>query len=587
VERALAAMGAETVAPDSISGPVFARPGEPLPRDVAAIVLEDGREVRSGLRLPKGTPCGYHALQMRDGSARLLVTSPHRCHLPLMHAWGWAAQLYAARSASSWGIGDLADLGSLRRWSERLGARALLINPLHAPRPILPQEASPYFASSRRFRSPLYIAVEHVPGARGHRDVAMIARQARALDDTAVIDRDRVYALKMHALARLWEAFRGDRRFDAYCDAGGDDLLHYAAFCVLSDRYPEPWTSWPDQYRHPRLPDVRRLIDADRRRIDFHRWLQWLLDMQLRSAAGNGLRGDGGVAVIHDLAIGFAPEGADAWEWQDLLAPGMTVGAPPDEYLLDGQNWGLPPLNPHRLRAAGYAPLRATLRALMRSGHGVRIDHVMGLFRLWWVPRDGSAADGVYVRFPSRETLDILALESSRAGAFVVGEDLGTVESGVRAEMRRRALLSYRVAWFESRPPRTYPPHSVAAMSTHDLPTAAGVWSGADVAELQALGLPVNVRAEARLWRRLQRLTGASNGARVDEVIVRAYAELTTAPSTLTLATLDDATAARRRPNIPGATSRPNWSIPLPRSVEQLRRDQLPRRIAAALGSGR
>lgn len=580
-------MSADAPAPDTGVGPVFARPGEPLPRGVIAIELEDGGEVRPGARLARATPCGYHTLRMRDGAARVLVTSPGRCHLPPMHAWGWAAQLYAARSAGSWGIGDLADLRSLRQWSERLGARALLINPLHAPRSVLPQDASPYSPSSRRFRSPLYIAVEDVPGAPDHPDVATIARQARALGETAVIDRDRVYALKMHALARLWEAFTGDRRFDAYCDAGGDELLRYAAFCVLSDRYPDPWPSWPEQYRHPGSPALRRLTDGDRRRVDFHRWLQWLLDMQLDRAAGRGLGGGGGVAVIHDLAIGFSPDGADAWEWQDLLAPGMTVGAPPDEYLLSGQDWGLPPFDPHRVRAAGYAPLRATLRGLMRSGHGLRIDHVMGLFRLWWVPREGSAADGLYVRFPSRETLDILALESGRAGAFVVGEDLGTVESGVRAEMRRRQILSSRIAWFESGAPRTYPSQSVAAMTTHDLPTVAGVWSGADVRELQELGIPVNSNAEARLRKRLQRITGVPDCARDDDVIVRAYAELATAPSMLTLATLDDATAARRRPNIPGTMSRPNWSIPLPRSVEQLRRDRLPRRIAAAIGAGR
>ena len=600
VHLALEAMGADAPSPPAGSAPVFARAGEPLPRGVVRIVLEDGAELDAGRRstpaagrgpvtlsrLPRATPPGYHRVVLRDGSERLLVTSPGRCHLPDLHGWGWAAQLYAARSAASWGIGDLSDLRGLRDWSRRGGAAALLINPLHAPPATLPQEPSPYFPSSRRFRSPLYIAVDEVPGAGDHSDVAAVAGEARRLNEHGVIERDRVYALKMHALARLWERFSGDRRFDAYCAREGDALLRYACFCVLSDRYPEPWASWPEQYRRPDSAAVRRIADGERGRVDFHRWLQWLLDLQLDAAGGRGnAAGDGaGTAIVHDVAIGFAPDGADAWEWQDELACGMRIGAPPDEFMLSGQDWGLPPFDPHRLRASGYAPLRQTLRAVMRRGHGVRIDHVMGLFRLWWVPANGGAAAGVYVRYPARELLDIVALESTRAGAFVVGEDLGTVEQGVRAELRRRRMLSYRIAWFEDRAPERYPAQSVAALSTHDLPTVAGVWTGADTRELEQCGIEVNRPAEERVRRRLQRLAGVGDDARPDDVIIGAYQALARAPSMLLLATLDDATASPRRPNIPGAMSRPNWSLPLTRTLEQLRRDRLPRRIAAALG---
>ena len=595
VQRALAAMAVESPRPDASRGPVFARPGERLPPGSASVSLEDGGAEmplgsRRPARLPR-VPAGYHRLRMRDGSQRLLVTSPLRCYLPAMLGWGWAAQLYATLSARSWGIGDLADLRALREWAHGADATALLINPLHAPRPVLPQEPSPYFPSSRRFRNPLYLAVDGVPGAGDDADVALTAAEARALNFEPVINRDRVYALKMHALARLWERFNGNPAFDEYCHDGGDELLRYAVFCVLADRYPVSWHQWPEEYRHPASAAVRRVAGGERRRVDFHRWLQWLLDRQLAAASGGGIaRGsDGGStpAIIHDLAVGFAPDGADAWEWQDLLAPGLRVGAPPDEYLPQGQDWGLPPFDPHRLRAAGYEPLRQTLRALFRPGHGLRIDHVMGLFRLWWVPVDETAADGVYVRYPSRELLDIVALESERARAFVVGEDLGTVETGVRAELHRRDILSYRVAWFESRPPWTYTRRAVAATTTHDLPTVAGVWTGADLRELGELGIPINEPAEARLRRRLQRLAGVAERARVDDVIVRAYAALADAPSRLVLATLDDAAGAERRPNIPGTVMRANWSIPLPRSMEQLRSDALPRRIAAALGSRR
>ena len=596
VQRALASMGARSPRPDAARGPVFARPGERLPPGAAGVLLEDGAgEIRpraaSLVRLPP-LPAGYHTLQMRDGSERPLVAAPLRCYLPAMHGWGWAAQVYAMHSERSWGMGDLGDLGTLRTWAQGEGARALLINPLHAPRPMLPQEPSPYFPSSRRFRNPLYLTIEEVPGAEQRPEIRLIAAEARALSSELVIDRDRIYALKMHALALLWERFAGDAMFDQYCRAGGDELLRYACFCVLCDRYPEPWQRWPHEYRHPMSAAVRRVADGERGRVDFHRWLQWLLERQLGAACAGGVASEGTrvtstPAVVHDLAVGFAPEGADAWEWQDLLAPGMRVGAPPDEYLLEGQDWGLPPFDPHRLRAAAYEPLRQTLRALFRPGHGLRIDHVMGLFRLWWVPADESAAEGVYVRYPSRELLDIVALESTRSRAFVVGEDLGTVETGVRAELHRRDILSYRVAWFESRPPRTYTQRAIAATTTHDLPTVAGVWTGADIRELMELGVPINQPAEARLRRRLKRLAGVRERAMVDDVIVRAYEALAGAPSRLVLATLDDAAAAERRPNIPGTLMRPNWSIPLPRSLEQLQRDRLPRRIAAALSTRR
>jgi 4-alpha-glucanotransferase len=226
------------------------------------------------------------------------------------------------------------------------------------------------------------------------------------------------------------------------------------------------------------------------------------------------------------------------------------------------------------------------MRRMMGAGIGLRIDHVMGLFRLWWVPlgaRDPS--EGAYVRYPASELLDILALESVRAGCGVVGEDLGTVETGVRPELRRRGLLSYRLAWFESRPPEAYPTQALAALTTHDLPTAAGIWTGADLAEIVSTGRRVNRRAELGVRRRLQRLAGVSDGDPAPLVVERAYAALGRAPSRLVVATLDDASLAIRRPNLPGDLHRPNWSIPLPRTLEQLRRDQLPRRIAAALNS--
>lgn len=564
---------------DAGSSPVvFVRPGERLPRGVRGIDLESGGELPGGSLLSVDAPYGYHCLVMRDGRRVPMVTSPGRCALPeALRGWGWAAQLYAVRSREGWGIGDLGDLRSLGSWSRKQGAAMLLVNPLHAVRPGTPQEPSPYFPSSRLFRNPIYLRIQDLPGARDEPEVAALLREAGRLRDAPIIERDRVMPLKLRALEQLWSRFRGDKAFDAYAAREGILLERYACFCVVAERHAGPWTRWPTRYRHPGSRAVRALVTTDRSRVDFHRWLQWLLDAQL-GRAGREL------PLVHDLAIGFAPDGADAWLWQDEVASDARIGAPPDDFNPAGQDWGVPPFDPARLRAAGYAPLIATMRRMMGAGIGVRIDHVMGLFRLWWVPlgaRDPAA--GAYVRYPSGELLDILALESMRAGCGVIGEDLGTVESGVRSELRRRGLLSYRLAWFESRPPERFPTQALAALTTHDLPTAAGVWTGADLTELEATGRPVNRRAELGVRRKLRRLAGVNDGDPAPLVVERAYAALARAPSRLVVATLDDAGLAERRPNMPGDVARPNWSIPLPRTLEQLRRDQLPQRIAAVL----
>jgi 4-alpha-glucanotransferase len=564
---------------DAVTTPlVFVRPGERLPRGVRSIELESGGELPGGSLLSVDAPYGYHHAVMRDRSRLPMVTSPGRCALPEgLRGWGWAAQLYAVRSREGWGIGDLGDLRSLGSWSRKQGAAMLLVNPLHAVRPGTPQEPSPYFPSSRLFRNPIYLRIQDLPGARDEPEVAGLLREAGQLRDAPIIERDRVMPLKLRALESLWSRFRGDQGFDAYIAREGVLLERYACFCVLAERHAGSWTRWPSRYRHSDSRAVRELVTTDRSRVDFHRWLQWSLDTQL-GRAGREL------PLVHDLAVGFAPDGADAWLWQDVVAPGARIGAPPDDFNPAGQDWGVPPFDPARLRAAGYAPLIATMRRMMGAGIGVRIDHVMGLFRLWWVPLGASdPSGGAYVRYPAAELLDILALESVRAGCGVVGEDLGTVESGVRSELRRRALLSYRLAWFESRPPERFPTQALAALTTHDLPTAAGVWTGADLAELEATGRRFNRRAELGVRRKLCRLAGVSDGDPASLVVERAYAALARAPSRLVVATLDDASLAERRPNMPGDVARPNWSIPLPRTLEQLRRDQLPNRIASVL----
>ncbi|HEX2041228.1 MAG TPA: 4-alpha-glucanotransferase [Acidimicrobiales bacterium] len=587
LDAVLAALGAAGEQPPDESPVVTARPGTVVAADRPTdLVLEDGTELAlgAGQPLPADLPLGYHSLaDPDDGSRRTLVLSPGACMLPAnAPTWGWAVQLYAARSGSSWGIGDLSDLAMLARWSAaELGAGLLLVNPLHAAVPVLPQDASPYYPSSRRFRNPLYLDVEEVPGAGDlGTELEVPARAGRALDDGRRIDRDAVFNLKMPALARLWERFGGGVGFDEWRAEQGDALEAYATFCVLSEEHGRPWHSWPSGLRHPAGPDVAAFRSRHHRRVDFHCWLQWLLDVQLARASAE-------VPVVHDLAVGFDPGGADAWEWQDVLAHGMSVGAPPDEFNSRGQDWGLPPFDPWRLRAASYRPFVETVRSAFRHAGGLRLDHVMGLFRLFWVPHGATPADGTYVRYPAADLLDIVALESHRAGAYVVGEDLGTVEDEVRAELAARRILSYRLLWFEDRDPADWPERALAAVTTHDLPTVAGLWSGRDLQHQRDADMAPNEGGEAALREKLGRLCGLERDAPPEEAVIGAYAALSRAPSLLLAASLDDALAVEERPNMPGTVDEwPNWSIALPVPLERIRDDPRPAEIARLLRRG-
>jgi 4-alpha-glucanotransferase len=342
-------------------------------------------------------------------------------------------------------------------------------------------------------------------------------------------------------------------------------LRQFGVYCALAERHGGGWTTWPSEFRRPDNPSVTRFAAAQHERIRFHCWLQWLLDDQLATAGAE-------IALLGDLAIGFDPAGADAWVWQDTMAHGVRVGAPPDAFNAEGQDWGLPPFVPWKLRAVGYEPLVQTVRAALQHCGALRIDHVMGLFRLFWIPEGGSATDGAYVRFPDRELLDIVALESDRAGAVIVGEDLGTVEDEMREQLSERGVLSYRLVWFEDEPAEKFPEQALAAVTTHDLPTIAGVWSGTDD------------QAEPALRERLADLTGLSPDAPVDDVVVAAYARLAQGPSMIVTATLDDALRVPERPNLPGTTvERPNWSLALPRPIDEWVDDPVVTELTEAL----
>jgi 4-alpha-glucanotransferase len=548
---------------------------------------EDGGVVAvdAGGGLPPDLPLGYHRLRSVDGDReRLLVVSPGRCHLPDdLRTWGWAAQLYATRSRDSWGIGDLADLRRLAGWSRSRGAGMCLVNPLHASVPDYPQP-SPYYPSSRCFRNPLYLRIEEVPGAADEADagfdLASLAAEGRALNSDRRIDRQAVWKLKKTALEHLWARFSasgGDPEFDAFRAEHGETLRDFATHCALTERFTGPWTEWPEEYRRPDSPAVDRFAADHADRVGYHAWLQWLTEAQLASAGAE-------IDLMQDLAVGVDPGGADAWLWQDTMALGMRVGAPPDDFNTKGQDWGLPPFDPWRLRLAGNDPWIRTVQFGLRAAGGIRVDHVMGLFRLFWIPMGVAPADGAYVRYRHGEMLDILALECHRAGAYAVGEDLGTVEDFVREELHERGVMSYRLLWFEPNRPPEFPRQALAAVTTHDLPTIAGMWTGADLAEQHDLGLDPNEEGSRAIRDKLADWSGSPADADPADVIVNTYRLLAEAPSMILTATLDDAAVVEERPNVPGTIDvRPNWSIALPVPLEDLEKSPTAEAIADAL----
>jgi 4-alpha-glucanotransferase len=584
------------------------RPGwRPPGGEPASLVLETGEERPLPAELPGDLPLGRHRVEGRTG-ATTLVVAPGRCHLPAAladggRAWGWAAQLYAVRSRASWGIGDLGDLGGLLAATAPLGAGFALLNPLHAA---LPAEASPYNPSTRVFRNPLYLRVEDVPelaaldpGDRAR--VEALAGAGRELNDRHRIDRPAVYRLKDEALRLAHGAIgRAPGRTDglAAYRAATPNLERFATFCALQHVHGQDWRAWPAAYRHPGRPEVASFGDQHHQEVAYHAWLQWLLDAQLAAAGGTRA----GLGVLNDLAIGFAPDGFDAWSFQDELAAGISVGAPPDPLGPRGQDWGLPAFVPDRLAAGGYAPFAQTIRAGMAHAAGLRIDHVMGLFRLFWIPDGAEPADGTYVRYPADDLLGVLALESAAAEALVVGEDLGTVEPGVRERLTAEGVLSYRLAWFEQGPGEgrrrasDYPRLALAATTTHDLPTVAGFFSGSDLEHLCGIGVASrdgDERADQEAQReslcRLLEDEGllAAGERSVPAIVAALYGFLSRTPSMLVAATLEDAVEARDRPNVPGTIDqRPNWSLPLPVPLDDLAADPRVRRLAGILDQG-
>jgi 4-alpha-glucanotransferase len=607
-------------------------PGPVLAEDDRDGVPREAREVA----VPADLPLGYHRLvvEVDDGPVPagegVLVAAPAACPGPerVAPSWGWMAQLYALRSAGSWGLGDLADLTEIVTWSGgELGADFIVANPLHAASPTLPVEPSPYYPSSRRFVNPLYLRIEDLPAyaaAPGEvrAEVDRLAAPLRSRNRDDRLDRDAVWTAKLAALELLHPHEPDADAVAAHAAGRGEALTAFATFCALAERHGTPWQEWPEALRDPDGAAVAAARDELAHRVTFHAWLQHCCDVQLGAAQTAATDAGMDLGIIHDLAVGVDPGGADGWALQDHLARDVTVGAPPDLFNQRGQDWRLPPLRPDRLAETGYAPFREMMAAVLRHAGGIRIDHVMGLFRLWWVPEGRSAADGTYVSYPAADLLAILALEAHRADAVVVGEDLGTVADEVRVALRDAGVFGSRVLYFERTEPdadgadrrlraEEYPAQSLASVTTHDLPTAAGWWADEAVRVQGRLGLlGESTTLEAELARKaeekeeLRELLVAEGvldaDAREPDALREAmHAFLARCGSLLVAVQPADAIGDLRQPNLPGTTDEyPNWRLPVaapgrdgepggPILLSDLRDDARVRRLAATLNEGR
>ena len=541
----------------------------------------DGRRIgEASFVLPDDLPLGYHRVRLRSGEAEAdaaVIVTPAWLGVPerfgARRSWGLATQLYSVRSRQSWGVGDLTDLVDLAVWSASAhGAGYVLVNPLHAAEPTSPMEPSPYLPTSRRFVNPLYLRVEAIPEfaqlprrGRVWRLREGVQKHAASLDS---IDRDSAWAAKREALELVFAVPRTagrDLSFAAYCAREGRALDDFATWCVLAEKYGADWHRWPESMRHPDADSVAKFVKKHSAAIDFHRWLQWQLDEQLAAAQTQAISAGMSLGIVHDLAVGVHPDGADAWALQDSLALGVSAGAPPDEFNQLGQDWSQPPWRPDRLDEQEYRPFRALIRNVLRHAGGVRIDHIIGLFRLWWIPQGQAPTEGTYVRYNHEAMIGIVALEAYRAMALVVGEDLGTVEPWVRDYLRARGVLGTSILWFEldrngsggPLPAERWREYCLSSVTTHDLPPTAGYLTNEHVRLRDSLGLltrPVKqelaaAEAEQAAWlAELRRVGLLSKHADEEQTVLALHQYLGRTPSRLLGLALTDAVGRQANP---------------------------------------
>ncbi len=567
----------------------------------------------ASFRVPGDLPLGWHTVtastDQRQEQAPLVVT-PQRLDTTQIgqRQWGLMCQVYTVRSRGSWGLGDLHDAGELARWSAEYGAGFLAMNPVHAANLGPPMTPSPYLPTTRRFTNPIYLRIEDIPEYRRLNDEQrrhISALQAEVASKSAhreFLDRDSTWQAKAAALQVLFGRGMSPEReaqFAQYCREEGSGLRDFATWMAIAEDHGEQWRSWPIELQKPDSPAVAAFRHHHAERLRWYCWLQWLMDEQLGRLQSVATDSGMPVGIIHDLAVGVHPDGADAWSLQQVLAQGVAVGAPPDMYNQAGQNWSQPPWRPDALAESAFIPYRDMLRTVLRHAGGLRIDHALGLFRMWWIPDGATAAAGTYVRFDHDALLGILCLEAQRAGALVIGEDLGTLEPWVQEALANRGLLGTSILWFESdthqvwnevascsesilrpRDPAHWRTEVLASVGVHDLPPTAGYLRDEHVRLRHDLGLLVQPYAvelaaaatERQAWVRLLVDRGwwpdgsdsPLDDHILEEVLIALHRALAASPARLIGVNLPDLVGDRRAQNQPGTDQEyPNWRVPM------------------------
>ena len=560
---------------------------------------------------------GYYALRLTvraagrtaTGQQRLIVV-PERCAAPEtilggQRAAGLIANLYTLRSARNWGAGDTGDVTRLTEWAAEIGAAFIGVNPLHALRN-RGHDVSPYSPVSRLFRNVLYLDVEAVPEMADSADARTASARAlpriAELRDAQQVDYEAVMAVKQPVLEALHRSFvehhRGKsprgRAYARYVESQGQALEDFATWCVLDERHQgRGWQTWSSDFRDPRGRAVREVRERERDRVGFHQWLQFELDRQLAEIQARSRELGLPIGLYQDLAIGAAGDGADTWMHPGLFLDRASIGAPPDPYASTGQNWGLPAINPQQFRADAYAYWVRLIRATLRHSGALRIDHVLGLFRQYWIPAGMKGKDGAYVRFPGDDLLGIAALESVRANALIVGEDLGTVPPEVPPALRRWGVFSSKVMYFEAdlkagrfTPPRDYPALALTTANTHDMPTIAAFWRETDIDLRAKVGAIPTERAAVAARRERAQAREALATTLVEEglwptgeepvrdIALReaVHAFLRRTPSWLVGLSLDDLTGEVEPVNLPGVAPDQwsSWTRRMKMSLEEM-----------------
>jgi 4-alpha-glucanotransferase len=580
---------------------------------------------------------GYHRLQIGGNNITpaemTLIIVPKRCHLPAgltadRPLWGISLQLYLLRSKENWGIGDFGDLKKFVKVAARLGASVVGLNPLHAMFLDAPEQASPYSPASRLFLNILCIDITAIPefaraeAARSLVDASSFQAALASCRAAATLEYSAVAALKIPVLERVFDEFiRGanaERRasFDRFRSEQGQALERYCRYQALREHFAKSsgradWREWPEEFRNAESPAVIGFAEKNEHRIAFLAWAQWIADQQVADAAHAASAGGMTIGLYRDLAVGADAGGAETWANGDIVLSKLHVGAPPDILNPVGQDWGLPPFDPHRLRQAAYESFVALVRANMRHAGGLRIDHVMALQRLYLIPEGRRASEGAYVSYPVDDLVGILALESVRHQCLVVGEDLGTVPEGFRERMEAANILSYRIVSFEADhtgalvAPQDYPPLALATLGSHDLATLHGWWEGRDIALKAQHNLYSEESEETRQHDQRSReraaLVAALKEAGMDaagrldpagpfspELTDAVHGFLALTRSGLAILQLDDLTGETDQVNLPGTSDEhPNWRRKQSLMLEDIETDPGVLKAAKILNSKR